>query len=107
MMMPPEAPPPGAADALPSFAASFAASYAFVSPLGPDGRLSAARVGKDVLLTDLYGLPAAWGYLLWRYARDGSLRGAWPPSAGETAAWAGGVALLGLALPAAVHGAPP
>ena len=73
--------------------------FAFVGPLDEAGRLSATNLGKDVLLTDLYGLPAAFAYLAWRYSQEGTLQNAWPPSPVATALWAACVVLVAVALP--------
>ena len=59
----------------------------FVSPITDTGAVSFTNIGKDVLLTDIYGLPAAFAYLAYRYAQQGSLRDAWPPSNAETLVW--------------------
>ena len=71
-----------------------ASRFAFVSPLDPrTGELSMTNLGKDVLLSDIYGLPAAFAYLGWVYSRDGTLNNAWPPSVEATALWVAAVAL--------------
>ena len=68
-------------------------SLEFVPFLDESGALSVSNIGKDIVLSDVYGLPAAFGYLAWKYATNGSLMGAWPPSYAETAAWLIAVAI--------------
>ena len=69
----------------------------FVSPLDETGALSLANVGKDVVLSDVYGLPPAFAYLAFKYSQNGNLNNAWPPSTAETALWLAAVALASTA----------
>ena len=66
----------------------------FVNPMA-----SASNFGKDVLLTDIYGLPAAFAYLAWQYSERGTLADSWPPSPKLAAAWAALVGLVAIVLP--------
>ena len=88
---------------LPSTFTAVAASpsnpFAFVSPFDASGHISTANIGKDVVLSDVYGLPAAFAYLAWRYTREGSLSNAWPPSRPATALWIAAVALAAAVVP--------
>ena len=68
----------------------------FASPV-ESGHLSLSNIGRDILLSDIYGLPAAFAYLAWKQSINGSLRNAWPPSYGEAAAWAIAVAVVSTA----------
>ena len=65
----------------------------FVAPIDDSGALSVANIGRDIVLSDVYGLPPAFAYLAFKYTRNGNLKNAWPPSYAETALWIAAVAL--------------
>ena len=58
----------------------------FVSFFDATGQVSISN-GKDIVLTDVYGLPAAFAYLAYKYKTNGNLDNVWPPENALVAIW--------------------
>ena len=65
----------------------------FVGIFDDAGQLSLSNIGNDIILSDIYGLPAAFAYFAYELISSDTLKDSWLPSYAETTAWLLAVAL--------------